>query len=83
MVYLSAKRNVIQLCLATHNNLLMRKWNYVFLFLRSLLHKNGWLNPDHEFSLFIEKQTKLEQNKLKINLTCNIYVVHNYVTGQN
>ena len=34
-------RNVVQLCLAANDILFMRKWNYAFSSLRSLLRENG------------------------------------------
>ena len=40
-------RNVVQLCLAANDILFMRKWNYAFSSLRSLLRENGKMANIH------------------------------------
>ena len=46
-------RNVVQLCLASNNILLVRKWKHAFL--RSLLRENGTLGFP---KIFIQKQAR-------------------------
>ena len=61
-------RNVVQLCLAANNILLMRKWNQAFSFLRSLLHENG--RSLHFPKIFIKNQTRWSNDKTIIELGC-------------
>ena len=51
-------RNVVQLCLAANDILFMRKWNYAFSSLRSLLRENG------KYSLK-KKENKLGDRMMK------------------
>ena len=61
-------RNVVQLCLAANNILLMRKWNQAFSFLRSLLRENG---RSLRFpKIFIKNQTRWSKDKTIIELGC-------------
>ena len=59
--FLRLKCNVVQLCLAENEILLMRKWNHAFLPLASAL---VWKMTDR----FIKKQTRWSNNKTSIEL---------------
>ena len=57
-------RNVVQLCLASNNILLVRKWKHAFL--RSLLRENGTLGFP---KIFIQKQARWLNEKTIIALS--------------